>query len=65
MRKRNIRNAADRQDLLERGYAWVTAVPRGEHKGTVRSCHRFYGFAETAAKGKDRDIVEVATADSY
>lgn len=61
----NIRNEADRAALLAAGYTWVTVVPRGDNKGNVRSRHRTQEAAEKAARGVDRQILEVGNAGMY
>ncbi len=62
---KNIRNAADRAALATKGYAWVTVSPRGESKGAILSAHKTYVAAEKAAKGRDRDIIQVTMGEIY
>lgn len=61
----NIRNDADRNAILARGFRWGTVIPRGDSKGRVVSKHRTYGAADKAAKGRDLCIVDVAEAHTY
>lgn len=65
MQTLNIRNAEDRGRLAAQGYTWATVVPRGENKGQIRSKHRSHETAEKAARGLDRDLVEIREGGSY
>lgn len=61
----NIRNEADRAVLEAKGFRYVTVLPRGENKGRVISKHRTYDAANTSAKGRDLQILEIANASMY
>lgn len=58
----NIREAADCAELLRQGYEWVTVSPRGESKGDVMSRHKTISAADKAARGLDRQVVQVSDA---
>ena len=65
MQTLNIRQEADRNAITAQGFTWVTVQPRGDNKGLVLSRHKSYDAANKAARGLDRQILEVSQAWTY
>jgi hypothetical protein len=65
MRERNIRDGSLRDTLMRRGWRWVVVYPRGARKGVIVSRHRTRQAAIRSNGGRDCDIIEIASADSY